>query len=232
MELDDLKSAWSKFSTENTKRTLSENDIRKMLESRTTDISQKISRNIRIGFGIVLLWACIGVGSDFIFSPMIADMAMMPDLSERMRIFILVIDILNYMLIFGAISIFWYRYNHMVKRNIDRANLKETLNRIINIVDSYRKMFYVILFVVMIDIIVSFTTGYYMGYNHQVQEMGLDVNAIPALKWLIIVLSFLITIGVLVGGFYFLFSLFYRRLYGRYLSRLKDTLRELNEIPA
>jgi len=50
MELDELKSAWNKMSSENEKKLqLNEGEIQNLLGKRTRDITEKIGRNIRIG---------------------------------------------------------------------------------------------------------------------------------------------------------------------------------------
>lgn len=232
MELDDLKSAWNKLSTENQKHSLrSADELRKMLQVRTTDITEKISRNIRIGMGIILGWVCIGFAIDFFLTPYMEKQLDKPYLTDELMFWSLLIEALNYLLIFSAIIIFWIRYNKMERENTDTSNLRNKLKGLIGILDSYRKMFYIVTVIVIVYVMVSFSSGFFMEYHYQIEHTGFNLNTLSLWSWLVIGSVFLVTLGLFVGLYLLLFTLFFKRLYGRYLKQLKLTLQELDENP-
>lgn len=233
MELDDLKSAWNKISSENEKnRKLSEEELRIILKKRTVDISDKIRRNIRIGIGIVLGWVSLGFAIDFILTPIMETKLNKPYLTEELMFWSFLLEAFNYVLIFSAIIIFWFRYNKLEKENIDVSNLKSKLKGLISVLDSYRRMFYFVMGILIVYVAVSFSSGFFMEYNYQVNNSSFDLHNLKFTSWLVIIATFSITLGIFIGVYYLLFNLFFKRLYGRYLKQLKLTLKELEESPA
>lgn len=232
MELDDLKSAWNKISSENEKsQNISENDFKIILKKRTVDISDKIRRNIRIGTGIILGWVSLNFAIDFLLTPIMEKQLDKPYLTDELIFWSFLLEALNYLLIFSAIIIFWIRYNKIEKENIDTFNLINKLKGLISVLESYRKMFYIVMAVILIYLSISFSTGFFMEYNYQVNQYSLDLSNLSIMKWAIIIFSFLFTLGIFVAIYYLLFNLFFKRLYGRYLKKLKLTLKELEETP-
>jgi magnesium-transporting ATPase (P-type) len=230
MELDDFKSTWQKFSSENEKTSqLPKEEIRRILKKRTVDITSKISRNIRIGIGIVFAWTCLGFAIDFILTPFFNQFLDKPYLTKELMFWSLLSEILNYVLIFSAILIFWIRYNKIEKTKIDTTNLKSKVTLLIQTLNSYRRMFYVILGITIIYVIIFFTTGFIMEYSHQAKEAGIDLSSLDTKMWILTILTFAVSLGLVIATYYLLFNLFYKRLYGRYLKQLKSTLNEIQE---
>ncbi|MDA3928903.1 MAG: hypothetical protein PF541_08070 [Prolixibacteraceae bacterium] len=230
MELEELKSAWNKVSsTDEKSRQLHEEEFKKILKKRTADISDKIGRNIRIGIGIILGWVCLSFASDFLLTPFIEENINKPYLTDEILFYTFLLEIFNYLLIFTAIIIFWIRYNKIEKANIDVFNLKRKLTGIIKAIESYRRMFYIALILICIYIIVSFSSGFILESNYQINELEIDPKNITFIKWIVIILGYTVTLGVLIGIYFLLFNLFFKRLYGRYLKQLKSTLKEIEE---
>lgn len=230
MELDELKSAWNKISSDKEMLFLNENEINNLLKNRTLDISEKIGRNIRIGMGIILGWVCLWFSIDFIFTPIFDKYFNKPYLTDALMFWSLILEVFNYVLIFTAITIFWIRYSKIEKLKIDTTNLKSSLHILIKTLNSYRIMFYVVLFILLLYVIAAFSSVFFMEFNYQFKEMGIDLKNLPFMKWIIIVLTFMITLGIFIAFYYLLFNLFFKRLYGRYLKQLKSTLKELEEV--
>ena len=139
------------------------------------------------------------------------------------------IEVSSYLLIIFAIIIFWLKYNKIEKTKIDSTNLKDKLSLLINILNSYKKMFYIILGVIIVGVIASFSTGFIEGINYQMNELGFNFNKLSFLGWLIAIIGFVISLFIITTIYYLLFTLFFKRLYGRYLKQLKTTLKELEE---
>jgi hypothetical protein len=230
MELDELKSAWNKISSDKEMLLLNENEIKKLLKNRTLDISERIGRNIRIGMGLILGWVCLGFGIDFIFTPIFEKYLNKPYLTDNFMFWSFILEVLNYLLIFAGIIIFWIRYSKIEKEKIDILNLKNNLRILIKILNSYRIMFYIVLVIILLYVGASFSSGFFMEYNYQVKEAGINLENLSFFGWVVIILSFAITLGIFIAIYYLLFNLFFKRLYGRYLKQLKSTLKELEEV--
>jgi hypothetical protein len=230
MELDELKSAWNKITSDNEKLLLNENEINNLLKIRTLDISEKIGRNIRIGMGIIMGWVCLGFGINFIFTPIFDKYLNKPYLTDELMFWSFILEVFIYVLIFATIIIFWIRYSKIEKETIDNANLKNSLHLLIKTLNSYRVMFYIVLFIILLYIVAAFSSGFFMGYNYQVKELGINLEKLSIFGWAVIVLTFTVTLGIFIAIYYLLFNLFFKRLYGRYLKQLKSTLMELEEV--
>lgn len=229
MELDELKSAWNKLSTENEKLQLNENEINQLLKKRTLDISEKIGRNIRIGVGIILAWVCLGFGVDFLFTPLFENYLDKPYLTDEVMFWAFMLEVFNYVLIFAAIIIFWIRYSKIEKQKFDSINLRNNLVQLIKILSSYKVMFYIVLFIVLLYVVVSFSSGFFMEYNFQLKQSAIDVSNFKFMNWFIMIFAFVFVLGIIMTIYYLLFNFFFKRLYGRYLKQLKATLKELEE---
>jgi tetrahydromethanopterin S-methyltransferase subunit G len=230
MELDKLKTAWGKMSDKTEKTMLlNETEIQAMLEMRALDISQKIGRNIRIGIGIVLGWVLLNLFIDFILSPVIDDFVEKSYLTEKLLSWLFMAELFNYILVIVTILIFGFKYWRIETLNKGAHNLKSKLTLLIKTVDAYKTMFYVVLVVLLVFISLSFSSGFISGLNLVGISNGAGASNLSFGKWAIMAFSFLLTLGFFIVIYYLLFSLFFKRLYGKYLTQLKNTLKELNE---
>jgi hypothetical protein len=230
MELDELKSAWNKISSDKEMLLLNETEINKLLKNRTLDISEKIGRNIRIGMGIILGWVCLWFSIDFIFTPIFDKYFNKPYLTDALMLWSFILEVFIYLLIFTTIIIFWIRYSKIEKEKIDTKNLKNSLHLLIKTLNSYRVMFYIVLFIILLYIVTAFSSGFFLEYNYQVKQAGIDLKNLSFFGWTVIVLTFAVTLGIFIAIYYLLFNFFFKRLYGRYLKQLKATLKELEEV--
>ncbi len=90
-------------------------------------------------------------------------------------------------------------------------------------------MFYIVLFIVLLYVVASFSSGFFMEYNFQIEKSGIDLSHFKFLNWVVVVFSFIFVLGVIIAVYYLLFNFFFKRLYGRHLKQLKETLKELDE---
>jgi hypothetical protein len=229
MELDELKSAWSRISSENEKLQLNENDIHKLVKNRTLDISEKIGRNIRVGVGIIIAWVCLWFIINFIITPFFDKYLDKPYLTDGLMFGALLGEALIYVLILATIFIFWIRYSKIEKVKLNFMNLREKLQQLIKILESYRIMFYIVLFIIIIYATLAFSSGFFMEYNYQIQQSAIDISKFKFMRWVVVVFAFLFVLGIIIAIYYLLFNFFFKRLYGRYLKQLKATLKELDE---
>ncbi|HOO83724.1 MAG TPA: hypothetical protein PLS94_04110 [Prolixibacteraceae bacterium] len=228
MELDELKKAWGEFNTKNEHK-LSEGDFSKMLNKKTTDLSERVGRNIRIGIGIVMAWIALGFTIDFLATPMLEKTMNKPYMTSPLIDWSLAAEMLIYLLIALAIIIFFVRYRKLEKTNICNGQLRNRLIRLINIIKSYKRMFYVILVVVLLYVVVTFSLGFFMEYNYQLSEKGIDPEQLGTLSKTIMILTFGVAVSIILSVYYLLFNIFFKQLYGRHLKQLQTTLKELDE---
>src|SRR5690606_24101819 len=66
MDLKDLKKTWNQLSSG---KELDEEQLREMLRRRTSNLIDRIDRNVRIGFGVLFLFIVLFIFDDFIFAP-------------------------------------------------------------------------------------------------------------------------------------------------------------------
>ena len=101
---------------------------------------------------------------------------------------------------------------------------------LIGIINSYRTMFYIILAIILLFVSINFSVGFVTGIKIQAVDPGINIQAISIFKWILIASAFLLALGVFIAIYYFLFNLFFKRLYGRFLEQLKATLQELDDV--
>ena len=230
MELDQLKSAWNKMSEHSEKhRAFAESDIQLMLSKRTKDIYQKIGRNIRVGMIIVLAWIGFEIFTDFFFSNLFEELLDKPYMTEKLITLTYVLNIFIYATILLTISIFWLQYARLEKKHDTYTDLASSIQLLIKIIKSYKRMFYMILWIVILLVTFSFTTGFLMEFRYQAKAGDFTMGDFPLLYQIAIILSFILVLGVFIAAYLVLFKLFFRRLYGRYLTKLEQIILELQE---
>jgi hypothetical protein len=225
MELNDLKLAWNKFSSKDaTEHQLAEEAIYDMLKKRTKNLIERIDRNIKIGFGVLILLTLFFMFGDFFISPLqIAD--------EVTPAWIQIMEGIGILFILLSFVYFWLNYRSATKNYSQNNNLSQVLHSIIRILYVYRKLFYLALGILLLVVSISFVTGLYSGVALKAQETGRDILTLSGLPQM--ERTILLGLGILVvfiSGLFFLFRWGYRKLYGNYISELKKTLQELDEV--
>lgn len=224
MDLNDLKKTWDKMSVG---KELDETQLHKMLGSRTKNMIERIDRNIKIGFVVLLGLFILFALDDLWFSPQTID-----EFYNELPIpsWVLFLAVFGNILIFTTFIYFVIKY-YLVKRNCDVAcNLKDTLTKIIGTLVLYQRLFYLALASILLAIGSAFTTGMFIGTEHNAELQGMQIADIETKNILLIILVTVLFLCV-VGGSIFLFLRWgFRKLYGNYIHKLKATLKELEEI--
>ncbi|MCF8361652.1 MAG: hypothetical protein K9G70_03425 [Prolixibacteraceae bacterium] len=228
MELDKLKTAWDKVSSEQNEHKYTEAQVQNVLKKRTKDITGKIKRNIFIGLGIVLAYVTISIIASLYTSPLL-DKFIGKNNSELVVFWGSIVDTIIYLLIIGSLIAFWTKFNKLQNNYNRNAGLEQNILQQINLIRWYRKMFYMVLIIVLVVVVAGFTTGFVMSFNQGVEQSGLNLANAGFLMWAFIALAFIISLSILLGIYYLLFNLFFKRLYGRQLVQLTETLNELQE---
>ena len=224
MELKDLKKTWEQLSPD---KELDEGQFRRMLSRRTGNLIDRIDRNVRIGFVVLFVLIVLFILDDYVFGPML-----IKEVDANMEIpgWMVFLSVFSRTLIFGTFIYFAIKY-YRVKKSCDvSCNLRETLVKIIDTLRIYQRLFYLALIIFSIAIILQFVYGMYAGMAFGLEDQKIIYSEVPAKKWLMMIGAGFIVLSVTVGGIYLLMRWGFRRLYGNYLRKLKQTLEELNEI--
>ena len=219
MDIKDLKTAWDTYSSqEMNKHQLGKESIHELLKNRTQSLVDRIDRNIRIGMGVLLLFI-VYVVIDSVF------LSDLPKAIAHKAIeypkWLVPIDVFSTTLIITTYLFFVIRYLKIKRCFTIQLQLKELLLGIQETLKIYRRMFYLVVIILIINIIASFTAGVYQG-------LRLIENLTTAKIISAIGISLLIIIPMVALSF-FLLRWGFNKLYGRYLIKLNETLQELDE---
>jgi hypothetical protein len=219
MDIKDLKSAWDTYSSqEMNKHRLGKESIHELLKNRTQSLVDRIDRNMRIGMGVLLIFiVCVVIDSVFLSD---LPKAIVHKAIEYPK-WLTFIDTFTTTLIITTYLFFILRYLK-IKRNFSiQLHLKDLLLGIQETLKIYRRMFYLVVIILLINIIASFAAGVYQGLRLIENLTTSKILSAIGINLLIIV--------VIVGISFFILRWGFNKLYGRYLVNLDETLRELDE---
>lgn len=224
MEFKDLKSAWDKYSSQEVdKHHLGKESIHELLRTKTKTLVDRIDRNIKIGLAILLVFIASTFVDD-IFIPKIKIIE-----SIEYPTWFLPMEIFSNLLIVVTYLIFVIRYMKVKRSFTINLQLKDFLTGILDTLKTYRRMFYLAVIILMINIIVAFATGYYLGIKYNASKFPGGLENISVSKIFLIIGVGLLFLLPIIAGTFFLLRWGFNRLYGRYLIKLNETLQELNE---
>lgn len=224
MELKDLKKTWEQLSA---RKELDEDELREMLRRRTGNLIDRIDRNIRIGFGVLFVFILFFILDDFVWGPKLIEKS--GTLVEIPQ-WLIFLSIFANALIIVTFFYFVIRY-YQVKKSCDiSCNLKESLIKIAGTLLFYQRLFYLTLVIFSTALVLQFISGMILGAQVELHEKNMLFSDVTFGKWLVVFVVGLAVLGITVGGIYLLLRWGFRRLYGNYISKLKQNLIELNEI--
>lgn len=224
MKLKDLKKAWNSLSQN---RELNERQIREMLQSKTGNLIDRIDRNIRVGaivsFALILF---------FIFYDLLFSSRILHKISPEVHVpeWIIFVTIFVNSLIIISLICFIIHYYRVKNRYDITSNLKEFLTKIIDTFRIYQRLFYLILTIIITSITLQFITGMFTGMDIGLKQKGIAAADVPMVQWILMTLVGLAVLVVIAGGVFLLLRWGFRRLYGSYIDKLKENLKELNEM--
>jgi len=196
-----------------------------MLKKRTRSLIERIDRNIKIGFGVIVLLTLFFVVDDFYLTPHFSD-----EISYSVPSWIYVTDALTILFLVGTFLYFNVRYRS-VKRSYSLTNdLRQVLEGITSILNSYRKLFYMAIGWLLFVIAVSFITGMLSGYEIAAETQGGSIHDLIDSQVRNTIIAGILIVLALTTFLFLLFRWVFRKLYGNYIQKLKDTLKELDEI--
>lgn len=228
MDLKDLKSAWNTYSSQEVnKHRLEKETIHELLKTRSRSLVERIDLNIRIGMTILMAFVAYVV-IDSLFLSEYFSKIIMHDVVEYPR-WLIPLDLFSTTLIVTTYLFFAIRYLKIRRSFSIDLNLKDLLEGIRQTVLTYRRMFYLAVIILLLNITVGFTAGLYEGIRYKADAMSGGIETLPVSKILSIIgIGLLILIPLVALTFFFL-RWGFNKLYGKYLQSLNDTLNELDE---
>jgi hypothetical protein len=216
MDLKDLKKTWSQIASTTEANDLSEEKIIGILQSRTTNLMEKLDKNIRIGIAVLLFLIALIIAWDFILILISNnhDDSIIPE-------WITLLDRFVNVFIFILFLVFTIRYHQIRRKCTGECNLRQSLEKIIEVLTTYKRLFVLALIIFMLAVSSSYLAGFYKGIHIQDQSGA----HLPAA-----IIAGLITLMLFAGLLFILIRWIFRRVYGTYLNQLKETLTELDEL--
>jgi len=228
MELKDLKSAWDTYSSqEMDKHRLGKESIHELLKKRTQTLVDRIDRNIRIGMAVLGLYIVYLI-LDYLFLTAYFSKVIIHEVIEYPK-WLEPLDVFSTALIITTYLFFVIRYLKIKSSFSIHLQLKDLLLGIQETLKTYRRMFYLAVVILLINIMVSFIAGVYQGLKFKADSISDGIITLTTSQTLKIVgISLLFIVPMITGSFYAL-SWGFNKLYGRYLVKLNETLQELDE---
>ena len=224
MDLKNLKKVWDKLPSDNQ---LDENQLSEMLGKRSKTLMNRIDRNIKIGFGILLVLILTFALYDYQISPLLlSEPGNNPDIPK----WLLFLRVFSKTLFFTTFIYFIIKY-YRIKKSCDSVyDLKVTLHKIIETLKIYKTMFHLALISSLFAIGTGFALGLYNGFLEKANEKGIPLAEIQKNEIAIWILIGLLILTVITGTVFLFLQWGFLKLYGNYIQKLKLTLSELQEI--
>jgi hypothetical protein len=228
MELKDLKSAWDTYSSqEMDKHRLGKDSIHELLKNRTKTLVERIDRNMRIGMGLLGIYVAYLI-LDYLFLSDYFSRIITNEVIEYPQ-WLKPIDIFSTALIITTYLFFVIRYLKIKRSFSIDLQLKNLLVGIQETLKTYRRMFYLAVVILLLNIIISFAAGVYQGLQFKADAVSGGIINLTTSKTLTITGISLLIIIPMVAISYYILRWGFNKLYGRYLIKLNETLKELDE---
>jgi len=220
MDLEELKSAWNTYSSqEEDKHRLGKDSISELLKSQSKSLVDRIDRNIRIGMIVILTFIAYIIIDDLYLSKILIQEPV------QYPAWLVPIDVFSNILIVTTYLFFVLRY-FRIKNSFSPDNqLKSLLTGILETIKIYRRMFYLAVVILLINMIIGFSAGLYLGVKVKADSSLGGIQNLSHTKIIFILLVRLAILIPFVALTYYLLRWGFNRLYGRYQISLTETLK-------
>lgn len=210
IELEDLKNIWSsKIENDIGKQTIEQEKIRALLKKKSTSIIDKLRKNL--------------LGEIIMFCVCLVLVACVPIYLQTKEVFIICALIIT--LIFVPYLIYYVKkYNELKRFFSYNQNIKSSLQLLISQLEKYLNIYF------WGSLLLTPISGFLLGFAilYEMKALGFLIyfDAFSSAN-LSLILSFALLLTLLS---YPIMKWYIRKLYGQHLEKLKDCLKELNEI--
>jgi hypothetical protein len=217
MELNELKKAWGKVSeAKDQSHLVNREEIVQMLRRKSSGILAKLERNVKIGFWFLGFFMLLTIADQYF--PSYIDQ----QLKTPMAISIIGV-IVNCLLMFTFV-LFVYRFHKLNIKSLASNNIKIALRKVIQLLDTFKKEFYLALMILLLAQGAGFILGFWEGISYNSVPGKLDLKII-----FLAGLFILLLMSALIGSVFYFFHKGFDSLYGKYRQQLIATLNELEE---
>jgi hypothetical protein len=138
-------------------------------------------------------------------------------------------DVFSNVIIVTTYLFFVLRYWRIKRSFSPDTQLNDFLKGILDTLTIYRRLFYLAVVILLINMVVSFAAGLYQGVKINTGALNGGIESLAISKVFIIILIGLAFLIPLILGTFFILRWGFNKLYGRYLIKLNETLLELDE---
>ena len=224
MELNEFKKAWQSATSENKVREkeLDATRINELLRRRGTGILSRLDRSVKIGIWFLVIFFLITLAdqllpSELLFPERWKDTVKVPGWINLLEWFVNLILMLS-------ILIFIVRYRRLQVHSLANQDLKSAITKVLSLMDTFKKEFYLAVFILISAIGLSFLSGAQQGFA------TLKLNETPSSYTIAVVAgSMIILLGLLIGSIFYIFHKGFNLLFGKYRDQLMKSLNELQE---
>lgn len=223
MELNELKRAWGKVAASKDQSHFVDTDeIRQLLKRRGSGILSILERNVRTGFWLLGLFILLTIADqifpyELIFPAYPGDQLPTPPGLKLTGLVVSSIMVLTFML-------FVIRYKRLNVRLLATSDMKDALRKVIQLLDTFKKEFYLALIVFSCAAFAGFVMGVWKGIEMMPQKQS--VSQFKLITGELLIVMIMIAIIVLI---FYIFHKGFNALYGQYRQQLIRTLNELEE---
>jgi len=224
MELNELKKAWGKVSeAKDQNHFINKEEIWQLLQRKGSGILSKLERNVRSGFWLLGVFLLLTITDQYFPYDRIFPSYLNNQLSTPIAIKIIGFAV-NFLMMLTFI-LFVYRYHQLKIRNLASNNLQIALRKVIQLLDTFKKEFYLALFVLTF----AQSAGFIMGVWQGIERLSVAQNT-SILRLTLGGLLIILIMTTFITLVFYIFHKGFNALYGKYREQLIGTLNELDEI--
>jgi len=223
MELNDFKSAWQKATSDKVReKELDQNRINAMLHRRGTGILSRLDRSVKFGIWFLIFFFLLTLAdqllpADVIFPAKWKASLEVPGWINALEWFVNIV-------LMGSILLFVVRYRRLQLQTLANQDLKGAIERVLSLLDTFKKEFYLAVIILMSGISLGFLSGAQQGFKTVQFDQTPSVLTIS-----IVVISMLFLLALLIGSIFYIFHKGFNFLFGKYRDQLIQSLNELQE---
>ena len=223
MELNELKKAWGKVSeAKDQNHLVNANEILQMLQKRGSGILSKLERNVRTGFWLLGIFLLFTIADQYLPYDRIFPSYLNEQIPTPLSIKIIGIIVNSIMML--TFILFVYRFHELKIKNLAADNMRVALRKVVQLLDTFKKEFYLALVVFSC----AESAGFILGVWEGIKSMsGYQTMSNPRL--IVAGLLILLVMAALITLIFYIFHKGFNSLYGKYRQQLIGTLNELDE---
>ena len=223
MELNEFKKAWQKVNSDKSQSEgLDADKINVLLRRRSKGILSRLDTSVKIGIWFLLFFLVLTLADQLL--P--ADLIFPSDYKVSFVVpgWINMLEWMVNLILMMSILLFVVRYRRLQARTLADQDLKGTIEKVLELLDTFKKEFYLAVIIMLSGISLGFISGANKGFQ------SVQISQAPSLlNVAIVVVAMLLLLGLILGSIFYIFHKGYNHLFGKYRDQLIKSLNELQE---